>query len=61
MRSGIPLLEWDGEVAALGDWVLSHKFQAWLFENDLEYQWQPSDSVLARLRSDCQRLNEYYE
>ena len=61
MRSGIPLLEWDGEVAALGDWVFSHSFQAWLFENDLEYQWQPTDPVLARLRSDCQRLNEYYE
>jgi len=54
LRSGVPVLEWDGEPVALGDWVLGHRLKAWLFENDLEYQWRPADAVLARVRSDCQ-------
>jgi tRNA(Ile)-lysidine synthase len=55
LRSGIPVLEWDGEPVALGDWVFSHRLQNWLFENDLEFQWCPADAVLARVRTDCQR------
>ncbi len=55
LRPGIPVLEWDGEPVALGDWVIGHRLQNWLFENDLKLQWQPADAVLARLRSDCQR------
>jgi len=55
LRPGIPVLEWDGEPVALGDWVLGHRLQIWLVENKLEYSWQPADPVLARLRSDCQR------
>ena len=55
LRSGIPVLEWDGELVALGDWIIAPRLLNWLFENDLKYQWQPSDSVLARVRSDCQR------
>ncbi len=55
LRSGIPVLEWDGEAVALGDWVIGHRLQDWLFENDLKYQWRPSDPVLGRIRSDCQR------
>jgi tRNA(Ile)-lysidine synthase len=54
LRSGIPVLEWDGEPVALGDWVIGHRLQAWLFENDLKYQWRPSDPVLGRVRTDCQ-------
>jgi len=55
LRSGIPVLEWDGEPVALGDWIIAPRLLNWLFENDLKYQWQPSDPVLARVRSDCQR------
>ncbi len=55
LRSGVPVLEWDGEPVALGDWVLNQRLQAWLFENNLEYRWQPADTILARVRADCQR------
>jgi tRNA(Ile)-lysidine synthase len=55
LRPGVPVLEWDGEPVALGDWVIGHRLQGWLFENDLDYQWRPADPVLARVRSDCQR------
>ena len=49
LRASIPVLDWDGEAVALGDWVLGHRLREWLLENDLDYQWQPDDSVLARL------------
>jgi tRNA(Ile)-lysidine synthase len=55
LRSGIPVLEWDGEPVALGDWVIGYRLQNWLLENGLKYQWRPSDPVLSRIRSDCQR------
>jgi len=58
LRPGIPVLEWDGEAVALGDWVLGHRFQSWLLENNLKYQWRPSDPVLGRVRTDCQFLSE---
>jgi len=54
LRPGIPILEWEGEPVALGDWVLGNRLQIWLVENNLEYSWQPGDPVLSRLRSDCQ-------
>ncbi len=55
LRAGIPVLVWDNEPVALGDWVIGHRLQAWLYENDLKLKWQPADPVLARLRMDCQR------
>jgi len=55
LRSAIPLLEWDGEPAALGDWVLGHRLRDWLREHDLRYRWLPADPVLTRLRTDCHR------
>ncbi len=55
LRPGIPVLHWDGEPVALGDWVFGHRLQVWLMENNLEYVWQPSDPVLVRVRADCQR------
>ena len=55
LRPGIPVLVWDNEPVALGDWVIAHRFQVWLNENDLELKWQPADPVLARIRMDCQR------
>jgi len=56
LRAGIPVLEWDGEPVALGDWVISHRLQSWLKDNSLDYQWRPSDPVLGRIRTDCQTL-----
>jgi tRNA(Ile)-lysidine synthase len=55
LRSGIPVLVWDDEPVALGDWAIGHRLQAWLFENNLDYEWKPVDPVLARLRGDSQR------
>ena len=55
LRSGIPVLEWDGEPVALGDWVIGHRLKNWLFENDLEYNWRPADPMLVRVKTDCQR------
>jgi len=55
LRSAVPLLEWDGEPVALGDWMLGHRLRDWLRENGLQYRWQPADPVLARLRADCRR------
>lgn len=55
LRPGIPVLVWDDEPVALGDWVIGQRLQAWLYENDLKLKWQPGDPVLARLRIDCQR------
>jgi len=55
LRAGVPVLEWDGEPVALGDWVLGPRLQSWLAENDLEYRWNPADPVLVRVRADSQR------
>jgi len=55
LRSGIPVLEWDGEPVALGDWAIGHRLQNWLFEKNLKLQWRPTDPVLGRVRTDCQR------
>ena len=38
----------------LGDWMIGHRMQWWLMENDLELTWQPRDPVLARVRADSQ-------
>ena len=54
LRLGIPVLYWDDEPVALGDWVLGHRLQWWLAENDLELEWKPADSVLTRVREECQ-------
>lgn len=55
LRLGIPVLYWDDEPVALGDWVLGHRLQWWLAENDLELEWKPADSVLTRVRKECQQ------
>ena len=54
LRPGVPVLEWDGEPVALGDWILGHRLRAWLMEHGLEYRWNPADPVLSRVRADCQ-------
>jgi tRNA(Ile)-lysidine synthase len=54
LRPGVPILEWDGEPVALGDWVIGPRLRAWLEEHDLEYRWEPADPVLVRVRADLQ-------
>lgn len=53
LRPGVPVLEWDGEPVALGDWIIGQRLRNWLREHGLEYSWEPADPVLARLQSDC--------
>jgi len=55
LRSGIPVLEWDGDPVALGDWVIAPRLQDWLLDHGLEYYWEPTDPVLARIHRDCKR------
>lgn len=52
MRPAIPVLEWDGEPVAVGDWKYGHRLRAWLRENDVEYRWDPADPVLVRMRAE---------
>ncbi len=54
LRSAVPVLEWDGEAVALGDWFVGHRLHEWLLANRLTYHWEALDPVLLRLRSDCQ-------
>jgi tRNA(Ile)-lysidine synthase len=54
LRLGIPVLYWDDEAVALGDWVLGYRLRCWLAENGLELKWKPADPVLERVRRDCQ-------
>ena len=53
MRPSIPVLYWDGEAVAIGDWIIAERMKSWLEINRLEYRWQPSDSLLVELRSAC--------
>jgi tRNA(Ile)-lysidine synthase len=54
LRLGIPVLYWDDEPVALGDWAIGYRLQWWLMENGLELEWKPADHVLVRVRRDCQ-------
>jgi tRNA(Ile)-lysidine synthase len=54
LRSCIPVLEWDGEPVALGDWVIAPRLQDWLDAHGLKYRWEPADPVLERIHQDCQ-------
>jgi tRNA(Ile)-lysidine synthase len=56
MRASIPVLYWDGEAVAIGDWVIADRMKSWLELNHLEYRWRPYDSLLAELRSACHDL-----
>jgi tRNA(Ile)-lysidine synthase len=54
LRPGIPVIYWDDEPVALGDWVIGHRLNWWLMENGLDLAWRPADPVLERLHADCQ-------
>jgi len=53
LRSSIPVLYWDGEAVAIGDWVIAHRLQKWLDSHDVEYRWEPGSPLLSDLRSAC--------
>jgi len=56
LRSSIPVLYWDGEAVAIGDWVIAHRLQSWLDNHDMEYRWEPGSPLLSDLRSACHNL-----
>lgn len=53
LRSSIPVLYWDGEAVAIGDWIIARRLQVWLDANDVEYLWEPGSPLLSDLRSSC--------
>ena len=56
LRSSIPVLYWDGEAVAIGDWIIAHRLQHWLDTHDVEYHWEPGSPLLSELRSACHNL-----
>jgi tRNA(Ile)-lysidine synthase len=54
LRVFVPVLEWDGEAVALGDWVIGQRLRTWLRENGLTYHWEPTHAVLIRVRNESQ-------
>lgn len=54
LRLGIPVLYWDDEAVALGDWIIGYRLNNWLVENDLDFEWKPADPVLEQVRRGCQ-------
>ena len=55
LRLGIPVLYWDDEPVAVGDWALGHRLRQWLAGNDLKLEWRPTDPVLNRVRKDARK------
>jgi tRNA(Ile)-lysidine synthase len=55
LRGAVPVLEWDGEPVALGDWLLGHRLRDWLQRSGLQYSWRPADPALERLRTDSRQ------
>ena len=54
LRVFVPVLDWDGEAVALGDWVIGQRLRTWLRENGLTYHWEPTHAVLIRVRNESQ-------
>jgi len=46
LRDNIPLCIMDGELVAVGDWIFSEPFAAWMSENRVAYSWQPQNPLL---------------
>lgn len=51
LRPAVPVLYWQGEAAALGDWLFSARLQRWLSDSSLVYTWQPNHPLLCKLQS----------
>lgn len=56
LRSSIPVLYWDEEAVAIGDWIIAHRLQHWLDTHNVEYHWEPGSPLLSELRSACHNL-----
>jgi len=56
MRAGIPVLYWDGEAVAVGDWLIAHRLKIWLKTNELDYIWKAGTPLLCELQSACHGL-----
>ncbi len=56
LRSSIPVLYWDGEAVAIGDWIIAHRLKSWLKAQNVEYRWEPDSPLLSDLRSACHHL-----
>jgi len=46
LRTAIPVLYWEGEPVAIGDWLLADRMKKWLRSNGVEYAWHPTDPLL---------------
>lgn len=57
LRSSIPVLYWDGEAVAIGDWVIAQRLQTWLDAYHVEYRWEPGSPLLSELRLACHNLS----
>jgi len=56
MRASIPVLYWDGEAVAAGDWLIAYRLKNWLETNELDYVWKAGTPLLAELQSSCHGL-----
>lgn len=52
-RDSIPVLYWNGEPAAIGDWVLAPRLQDWLERHSIEFEWEPETPELVETRLRC--------
>jgi len=51
LRAAIPVLYWQGEAAAVGNWLFSDELQRWLLQNRVTYMWRPDHPLLCKLQS----------
>jgi tRNA(Ile)-lysidine synthase len=51
LRHSIPILYWNDEIAAIGDWLLSAELERFLAENSITYKWLPGKPLLSKLQS----------
>jgi tRNA(Ile)-lysidine synthase len=55
-RLSIPVLYWDEEAIAIGDWLRTHEFRQWLSQNELEYHWEPGTPELRETQEKCREV-----
>jgi tRNA(Ile)-lysidine synthase len=46
LRSAIPVLYWEGEPVAVGDWLVADRLKKWLQSNGVTYAWHPMHPLL---------------
>ena len=57
LRHSIPILYWNDQLVAVGDWMLSAELKRFLSENSITYKWLPRHPLLSKLQSvSVQRL-----